>query len=198
MVQVSLLQGDDASSDGICRGHPLGSHSGWWYHRIGFENKKLDKVKQRTTPSNGREKRAAQGGCYIFVKMTNKALFAFLLLLPMSLLQAAEGSEMSGCRTLKLSEHTVSDNRVYRLNDTMSFSIGDDSTLDTQNDYGARFMLLKQSAGVSSRIYYSTGSNDSYGMRPTFIANCGENELLVFGETGSEYSWGLRVFSYNG
>jgi len=68
MVQVSLLQGDDTSSDGICRGLPLGSHSGWWYHCIGFENKKIDKVKQRTTPSNGCEKRADQGGRLLAMK----------------------------------------------------------------------------------------------------------------------------------
>jgi len=62
MVQVSLLQGDDSSSDGLYRDLTLGSRSDWWYHCIGFENKKLDKVKQRTTPSIGREKCAAQGG----------------------------------------------------------------------------------------------------------------------------------------
>jgi hypothetical protein len=129
--------------------------------------------------------------------MTTRALiFAFLL----SLLQAA-GAEGSGCRPLKLSERTAGRDKVdkvYRLNRTVSFLIGYDTALDTPVDFGARLMLLQGSAAASNRSYYSKGSADSYGMRPTFIANCGGNELLIFGEIGTEYSWGLRVFSYNG
>lgn len=117
--------------------------------------------------------------------------------MPSSLFPATVGQESSECRTLTLPVKTVDNHRIYRLNDTVSFSIGYESDLDSRTDYGARLMLLTQSAGVFNRTYYSAGAGDSYGIRPTFIANCGKNELLVLGEISTEYSWGVRVFSYN-
>lgn len=123
-------------------------------------------------------------------------LLAFLLL-HVPLAQAADGAKDPRCRELKLVERKAGDDRVYRLNNEVSFRIGRDPALDTATDYGARLMLLKKSAAGYSRSYYSTGAKDSYGISPTFIANCGANELLILGEMGSEYSWGLAVFSYN-
>ena len=127
---------------------------------------------------------------------TRLLIFAFLL----SVLIAADGAEGSECSALQLSKSTADGYEgdvVYRLNDTISFRIARDFALDTPPDYGVRLMLLQGSAPASHRTYYSKGSADSYGMIPTFIANCGGNELLIFGEIGTEYSWGLRVFAYN-
>lgn len=129
--------------------------------------------------------------------MGTRALLVALLLAPVSLVQAADSPGSSWCRALELPETAAGKDRVYRLNDTVSFRIGFDPSLDTPTDYGARLMLLRKSSNAYSRSYHSKGAADSYGMRPAFIADCGGNELLIFGEIGTEYSWGLRVFAYN-
>src|ERR1700730_1340853 len=127
-----------------------------------------------------------------------RVMCATFLALHFLLPQISAGAEQSGaCRELKLSEKEEGDNRVYSVNEKIAFVIGYDDSLDSSKDYGARFMLRKKKNNAISRSYYSSGSADSYGMRPTFIKDCGGHGFLIFAETGTEYSWGLRVFSYN-
>lgn len=87
---------------------------------------------------------------------------------------------------------------MYALAEGVQLVIGRDQLLDTESDYGQRAMLYISESGVARRTYYSAGSRDSYGMQPTFYSHCGPHELLILADIGSEYSWGFRVFAYDG
>ncbi len=101
------------------------------------------------------------------------------------------------CQKVELASTEEPDSKTYLVDPQFSLAVGYDNGLDKQGDYGARVMLFKKTSDRLSLVYHSKGSADSYGRRPTFIKNCGGHELLIFAEMGTEYSWGLRVFSYN-
>jgi hypothetical protein len=65
----------------------------------------------------------------------------------------------------------------------------------TANDYGSRLSVIKVTGESSKVIYYSRGSGDSYFLRPSFFStDIKQAPLLILAETGTEYSWGARVF----
>lgn len=101
------------------------------------------------------------------------------------------------CRTVTLPETRADEMRIYRWNAMFAFGVASGQRWDDPNDYGARLLLLGNSGAAWVTRYHSAGSADSYGIRPTFVANCGGHELLIFGEIGTEYSWGVRVFAYD-
>lgn len=114
----------------------------------------------------------------------------------MMLPQWAHGADTHSCSEIKLSEKDKDTARIYALDATTSFVTDYDNSLDKPNDFGRRLMLFKKEGGADKRVYYSKGSWDSYILRPTFFANCGGYYLLILAETGTEYSWGMRVFAY--
>jgi hypothetical protein len=104
----------------------------------------------------------------------------------------------SACQQLHPAETRTADGSTYVLAEGVQLVFGRDGSLDTESDYGQRAMLYISERGVAQRTYYSAGSRDSYGMQPTFFGHCGPHELLILADIGTEYSWGFRVFAYNG
>ena len=114
------------------------------------------------------------------------------------LLAAAEVPvSMSACQEIQPQE-IAADSKTYSLAEGVRLVFGRDASLDTASDYGERAMLYASERGEINRTYFSSGSKDSYAMRPTFIGRCGPHELLILADIGAEYSWGFRVFAYNG
>jgi hypothetical protein len=101
------------------------------------------------------------------------------------------------CRKVTLEERGEWSRPVYVINSNYFLGVDADPSMDKGYDIGARLMLLKKVEKDLVRVYVSKGSGDSYILRPTFFRNCGGHELLIFAETGTEYSWGLRVFAYD-
>ena len=64
--------------------------------------------------------------------------------------------------------------------------------INTQDNYGDRFLLIKEDGHGFSVLSTTRGMMDSYFLRPTFfIAN---NRTIILGDTGAEYSWGVVAF----
>ena len=61
-------------------------------------------------------------------------------------------------------------------------------------DRGLRFFLIKNRNGRLSRQYTTKGAGDSYILNPTFFYD--RENFLIFGEVGSQYSWGFSVFKF--
>jgi len=102
------------------------------------------------------------------------------------------------CQELRLPRTPTADGATYALAEGVQLVFGHDGALDTESDYGQRAMLYTSGRGVVRRTYYSAGAGDSYAMQPTFFGHCGPHELLILADIGTEYSWGFRVFAYDG
>jgi hypothetical protein len=120
-----------------------------------------------------------------------------MALLPF-LAAAAILDNAQACQEIHPRETPTADGATYALAEGVQLVFGWDRSLDTESDYGQRAMLYISERGVVLRTYYSSGSRDSYGMQPTFFGHCGPHELLILTDIGTEYSWGFRVFAYNG
>jgi hypothetical protein len=82
--------------------------------------------------------------------------------------------------------------RLYQNDIFLSF---DHHIEGSEKDYGSRLTVFRVTNGNSNVIYYSKGSFDSYILRPSFFSTgIGQDPLLILAETGTEYSWGARVF----
>jgi len=84
----------------------------------------------------------------------------------------------------------------YRMDLFLSFGSSLDETFESSEmDYGSRFSLIKITEGSTKVLYQSRGSMDSYFLRPSFFStDINKAPLLILAETGTEYSWGARVF----
>jgi hypothetical protein len=111
---------------------------------------------------------------------------------------AAVVSSTPACQELHPQETPTADGARYALAEDVELVFGRDVSLDTESDYGQRAMLYTSERGVARRTYYSLGAEDSSAMTPTFFGNCGPHELLILADVGNEFSWGFRVFAYDG
>jgi len=113
-------------------------------------------------------------------------------------LAAAILNSAPACQELHPQETPTADGSTYALAEGVQLVFGRDESVDTETDYGQRAMLYMSERGVVRRTYYSAGARDSSAMTPTFFVHCGPHELLILADVGSEYSWGFRVFAYEG
>jgi hypothetical protein len=67
---------------------------------------------------------------------------------------------------------------------------------DSRDLGGLRLLLVEKDSRGISVLGESTGSADSYILRPVVFSGAGRT--LVLAEMGTEYSWGLRVFEVDG
>lgn len=119
------------------------------------------------------------------------------LLMTMPVVSAAADSNPAEDKFLQeitLRKRTVGGEALYHFRDDIYLSV-DHHIEGSEKDYGARFSVLRVTEGRSTVTYSSRGSFDSYFLRPSFFSTGVEGEaLLVLAETGTEYSWGARVF----
>ena len=59
-------------------------------------------------------------------------------------------------------------------------------------DYGRRFVFITVESGRPRVVATGRGVSDSYILRPTFFGE--GRRVLVLGETGAEFSWGLVAY----
>lgn len=111
---------------------------------------------------------------------------------------AATLATASACAELRPPEITTEMGQAYILAEGVQLVLGRDAALDTKSDYGQRAMLYTSERGVLQRTYYSSGALDSSAMKPTFFGQCGPHQLLILADVGNEFSWGFRVFAYDG
>jgi hypothetical protein len=117
----------------------------------------------------------------------------------LSLLALAATLESApACQELHPPETANWDGHSYPLAEGVQLRFGHDESLDTEADNGQRAMLYITERGVARRTYYSAGARDSSAMRPSFFGHCGPHTLLILAEISNEYSWGFRVFAYDG
>ena len=64
----------------------------------------------------------------------------------------------------------------------------------TETDYGWRFLLLRKQEEGFQRVFRGHGAADSYILRPIFFI--GKDRILIFGEQGTEYTWGFSVLEF--
>jgi hypothetical protein len=64
--------------------------------------------------------------------------------------------------------------------------------INTQENYGKRFFLIKEGEQGFSLLSKTHGMMDSYILRPTFFT--ANNRTIILGDTGTEYSWGVVAF----
>jgi len=64
--------------------------------------------------------------------------------------------------------------------------------INSRDNYGDRFLLIKDSEHGFSILSKTHGMMDSYFLRPTFFT--ANNRTIILGDTGAEYSWGVVAF----
>ena len=64
--------------------------------------------------------------------------------------------------------------------------------INSQENYGDRFLLIKEAEQGFSLLSITRGMMDSYFLRPTFFT--ANNRIIILGDTGAEYSWGVVAF----
>ena len=64
--------------------------------------------------------------------------------------------------------------------------------INTPENYGKRFFLIKENAKSFSILSKTHGMMDSYILEPTFFSK--NNRIIILGDTGAEYSWGVVAF----
>lgn len=123
----------------------------------------------------------------------------FLLSIQLGFLSTEAIASTPSCHEIKFKswreEATFSD--FYEIDKNHQLKIAVDTALDSKGDVGIRLMSYGRENEKFVRTYFSKGSADSYILKPSFINRCGGHQLLIFAETGAEYSWGVRVFSYD-
>jgi hypothetical protein len=137
--------------------------------------------------------------------MIMKNLFTFsmvsLILVILSVVPAAAGSgdaEGSILKEVVLEKKPVNGSSIYQYKGDLSLFFGsslDETFESSERDYGSRFSLIRVTGGSTKILFQSRGSMDSYFLRPSFFsADIDKAQLLILAETGTEYSWGARVF----
>jgi hypothetical protein len=126
-------------------------------------------------------------------------LILLLVSIQLGLLSTEAIASTPSCHEIKFKswreDATHSD--FYEIDKNHQLKIAVDTTLDSKGDVGIRLMGYNRANGKFVRTYFSKGSADSYSLKPSFINRCGVHQLLILAETGAEYSWGVRVFSYD-
>jgi hypothetical protein len=89
----------------------------------------------------------------------------------------------------------------YFLQTNFCVAIGIDMAQNDHRDrhaanFGLRMFLVEQTNGGFKVRDRSTGSGGSYILSPTFYRNAGDDAWVILAATGSEYSWGNRVFRF--
>jgi hypothetical protein len=89
----------------------------------------------------------------------------------------------------------------YFLRTNFCVAIGIDMAQNDHRDrdsdnFGLRLFLVEKTNGEFKVRDRSTGSGGSYILSPTFYRNTGDESWVILAETGSEYSWGNRVFRF--
>jgi hypothetical protein len=89
----------------------------------------------------------------------------------------------------------------YFLQTNFCVAIGIDMAQNDHRDhrpdnFGLRLFLVEQTNGRFKVRDRSTGSGSSYILSPTFYRNTGDESWVILAGTGSEYSWGNRVFRF--
>ena len=111
---------------------------------------------------------------------------------------AATLASPPACQEISLPETAHWDGHSYPLAEGVQLRFGHDESLNSDADDGQRAMLFKTEGGATKRMYYSSGARDSSAMRPSFFSHCGPHQLLILAEISNEYSWGFRVFAFDG
>jgi len=70
------------------------------------------------------------------------------------------------------------------------------ATAESRDLDGLRLMLVEKSGQGVTLLAQSSGSADSYVLKPVVFT--GSGRTIVLAETGAEYTWGLRVFEVVG
>jgi hypothetical protein len=119
------------------------------------------------------------------------------ILMTLLVIQASVDSGTAEDKFLKeinLEKKTVNGESLYHYQNDIFLSF-DHHIEGSEKDYGSRLTVFRVTNGNSNVIYYSKGSFDSYILRPSFFSTgIGQDPLLILAETGTEYSWGARVF----
>jgi hypothetical protein len=89
----------------------------------------------------------------------------------------------------------------YFLQTNFCVAIGIDMAHNDHRDrnsdnFGLRMFLVEKTNGALKVRDRSTGSGGSYILSPTFYRNAGDESWVILAATGSEYSWGNRVFRF--
>jgi hypothetical protein len=98
-------------------------------------------------------------------------------------------------------------NNHFRLNDSSgnncavvrpNFCIAIGRDLNTSSsDHGIQLFLIEKAAGELKIRYQSKGSGDAYNLSPSFYRHPNNGSWVILAESGTEYSWGVRVFTIN-
>jgi hypothetical protein len=127
----------------------------------------------------------------LVILLTASILMALLVLPAAADPGTAEGKFL---KEIKLEKKTVKGEPLYHYRDDIFLSF-DRHMEGSEKDYGSRLFVLRVTGDNTKVIYYSKGSFDSYFLRPSFFsADIKQAPLLILAETGTEYSWGARVF----
>lgn len=102
-------------------------------------------------------------------------------------------------KNLNLSKSKFGDcwDLAVQIKDNFYITTCNNNKIDTKNNYGARLLLVKIVKGKPVIKYRSHGYMDGYGITPTFFRNQA-NEIIVWVDTGAEYSWGATAYLFNG
>jgi hypothetical protein len=89
----------------------------------------------------------------------------------------------------------------YFLHSNFCVAIGIDMAQNDHRDrnadnFGLRMFWVEKTNGSFKVRDRSTGAGGSYILSPTFYRNAGDESWVILAETGSEYSWGNRVFIF--
>lgn len=87
---------------------------------------------------------------------------------------------------------------IWRVPGHRSFFlvVGSRRSYESKDPGGLRLLLVEKDGRRISVLGESTGSADSYVLKPVVFA--GSGRTIVLAEMGTEYSWGLRVFEVAG
>lgn len=72
------------------------------------------------------------------------------------------------------------------------FIMVSNSVPGTAQDFGKRFLLIKNTAKGFTLLDKSKGMMDSYILQPTFFTS--KDRVIILGDTGAEYSWGVVAY----
>ena len=81
---------------------------------------------------------------------------------------------------------------IYSCPGRADLFIAVSAPINNQDNYGDRFLLIKESEQGLSLLSKTRGMMDSYFLRPTFLT--ANNRTVILGDTGAEYSWGVVAF----
>lgn len=94
----------------------------------------------------------------------------------------------------------VNKRHLYWLNEKFCVYVGPhDESQNTRQGRVKTLYLAEQGEKGLVIKYRSSGSGDAYNLTPFFYKSHGNDiPIIILGEYGAEYSWGIRVFLFDG